>query len=201
MPREVASLFRPCAGTLLFRKSPCLALTITFWAVMSSAPHAHAQVEGVGEYQVKAAFLYNFAKFVEWPPDPPTNARAPILLCVAGNDPFGKVLDQTLLGKTANGHPFAIQRIRREEDARGCQILFTSSSDQRHIRSLLAILKGSSVLTVGETEGFPRLGGIINFTLEEDKVRFEINVDAAERARLKISSRLLRVAKVVRDEQ
>ena len=198
MPREVASMFRSCAW---FRKSPCLALTITFWAVMSSAPHAHAQAEGVGEYQVKAAFLYNFAKFVDWPPNPPTNARDPILLCIAGNNPFGKILEQNILGKTANGHPFMIRRFRREEDARGCQILFTGSSDQTYIRSLLAILKGSSVLTVGETAGFLRLGGIIRFTLEENKVRFEINVDAAERARLKISSKLLLIAKVVRDAQ
>ncbi|MGD0920157.1 MAG: YfiR family protein [Terriglobia bacterium] len=201
MPREVASLFRSWAWTLLFRKSPCLALTITFWAVMGSAPHARAQAEGVGEYQVKAAFLYNFAKFVEWSPEAVPKADAPFILGVVGEDPFGPVLEETLKGKTANGHPFAIRRFRREEDARGCQILFTSSSDQRYIRSLLAILKGSSVLTVGETEGFCRLGGIVNFTLEEDKVRFEINRDAAERARLKISSKLLSVAKVVRDQQ
>jgi hypothetical protein len=201
MLREVASLFRPCAWTLLFRKSPCLAFTITFCAVMSSAPHAHAQAEGVGEYQVKAAFLYNFAKFVEWPPEAMPKANAPLILGVVGEDPFGPVLEETLKGKTANGHPFVVRRFRREEDASGCQILFTSSSDQRYIRSLLAVLKGSSVLTVGETERFCRLGGIINFTLEENKVRFKINVDAAERARLNISSKLLRVANVVRDEQ
>jgi hypothetical protein len=173
-----------------------LILVIVACIAAGNAPSAEAP----SEYQIKAAFLYNFAKFVEWPPDPRTNARDPILLCIAGNDPFGKTLDQTILGKTANGHPFAIQRIKREEDASGCQILFTSSSDPTYIRSLLAILKGSSVLTVGETEGFPRLGGIVNFTLEEGKVRFEINVDAAERERLKISSKLLSVAKVVRDQ-
>jgi hypothetical protein len=174
-----------------------LILVIVACIVAGNAPSAEAP----REYQIKAAFLHNFAKFVEWPPDPRTNARDPILLCIAGNDPFGKTLDQTILGKTANGHPFVIQRFRREKDARGCQILFTSSSDPTYIRSLLAVLKGSSVLTVGETEGFLRLGGIINFTLEKNKVRFEINVDAAERERLKISSKLLRVAKVVRDEQ
>ena len=198
MPEDVAKMFRSCAW---FRKGPCLALTIIFWAVMSSASHAHAQAEGVGEYQVKAAFLYNFAKFVEWPPDPRPPARNSILVCVAGGDPFGRVLDQTILDKTANGQRFVIQRFRGEEDVRGCQILFTGSSDQTYLRSLLANLKGASVLTVGESEGFLQLGGIINFTLEENRVRFEINVDAAERARLKISSKLLSVAKVVRDKQ
>ena len=129
------------------------------------------------------------------------NANAPLILGVVGEDPFGPVLDETIKGKTANGHPFVVRRFRRGEDASGCQILFTSSSDQTYIRSLLASLKGSSVLTVGETEGFGRLGGIISFTLEENRVRFGINVAAAERARLKISSKLLSVAKVVRDEQ
>jgi hypothetical protein len=198
MPQEVAKMFRSCAW---FRKGPCLALTIIFWAVVSSAHHAHAQAEGVGEYQVKAAFLYNFAKFVEWPDAPSTNGRDPILLCVAGHDPFGKILEQSILGKTANGHPFLIKLFKKDEDASGCHILFTDSSDETYIRSLFDRLRGSSVLTVGETEGFLRLGGIVNFTLEENKVRFEINVDAAERARLKISSKLLSVAKVVRDKQ
>jgi len=201
MPREVASLSRPCAGTRLFRKRPCLTLTITFCAVLSSTPHAQAQAEGVGEYQVKAAFLYNFAKFVEWSPEAMPNANAPLILGVVGEDPFGPVLEETIKGKTANGHPFVVRRFRKEENASGCQILFTSSSNQTYIRSLLASLKGSSVLTVGETESFLRLGGIINFTLEENKVRFKINVAAAERNRLKISSKLLSVAKVVRDEQ
>lgn len=198
---HLRGLWQHLKRRLLAPHGPRLLLLMLACAVASNAPSAEPQPEAPSEYQIKAAFLYNFAKFVEWPPDPRTNARDPILLCIAGYDPFGEILDQTILGKTANGHPFAIQRFRREEDARGCQILFTSSSDQRYIRSLLAILKGSSVLTVGETEGFPRLGGIINFTLEENKVRFEINVDAAERERLKISSKLLRVAKVVRDEQ
>jgi hypothetical protein len=198
MPREVASLFR---SRTWFRRSPCLALSIALSAVLGSAAYARAQAERVSEYQVKAAFLYNFAKFVEWPDAPSTNGRDPILLCVAGRDPFGKILEQTILGKTANGHPFMIKLFKKDEDASGCHILFTDSSDETYIRSLFDRLKGSSVLTVGETGKFLRLGGIINFTLEENRVRFEINVDAAERARLKISSKLLSVAKVVRDKQ
>lgn len=174
---------------------------VVAWVFTSGGSVPLARAQAPSEYEIKAAFLYNFAKFVEWPSDPSSNARDPIVVCIAGNDPFGEILDQTILYKTANGHPFMIQRFRRAEDAKYCQILFTSSSDQTYIRSVLAILKGSSVLTVGETEGFLRLGGIINFALEENQVRFEINVDAAERARLKISSKLLRVAKVVRDEQ
>ena len=179
----------------------CLVFAVVAWIFTGAGPVPRARAQAPSEYEVKAVFLYNFAKFVEWPSDPSSNAREPITVCIAGNDPFGKTLDQTILDKTANGRRFMIQRFTREEDASGCQILFTGSSDQTYIRSLLAVLKGSSVLTVGETEGFLRLGGIIDFTLEENKVRFKINVDAAERARLKISSKLLNVAKVVRDKQ
>jgi hypothetical protein len=188
---------RGLLNTKAVRLAVLLAASVGGGSLLSPAACAQAP----SEYEVKAVFLYNFAKFVEWPNDPSTNGREPIMVCIAGQDPFGRILDQTILDKTANGHPFIVKRFKKGEDAAGCQILFTSSSDQTYIRSLFAALKGSSVLTVGETEGFPQLGGIVNFTLKENKVRFEINVDAAERARLKISSKLLRVAKVVHDGQ
>jgi hypothetical protein len=163
------------------------------------SPRARAQ--SLSEYQVKAAFLYNFAKFVEWPPNLFNDPRDPFVLCVAGDDPFGNLLDGIVLGKTANGHPLAVRRLRREQEARSCQILFVSSSERNRLRPVLKSLRGASVLTVGETDGFAQEGGMINLTLEDNRVHFEINVAAAERAGLKISSKLLSLARVVRQER
>jgi hypothetical protein len=186
---------------LLFRSAPTfisvLAVSLLAGGVLS--PRARAQAPS--EYQVKAAFLYNFAKFVEWPPDLFNNPRGPLVLCVAGKDPFGDFLEGIVQGKTANGHPLTIRRLQREGEARSCQILFISSSERNRVRPVLQSLNGASVLTVGETDGFAQQGGVINFTLEDNHVHFEINVDAAERAGLKISSKLLSLAKIVRAEQ
>ena len=167
--------------------------------VVSLAFSAAAHAQHAKEYEVKAAFLYNFAKFVQWPSNPPSGDSNSILLCVAGDDPFGKALERTVLGKTANGQPFVIQRFGRVENARGCRILFTDSNDERYIRSLIAAAGEEGVLTVGDAEKFCELGGIIGFVWEENKVRFQINVEAAQRARLKISSKLLSLAKVFRE--
>lgn len=199
MPREVASLFRPCAWTLLFRKSPRLALIMTFCVVMGRAPHVHAQDEGIGEYHVKAAFLYNFAKFVEWPPETMPSGSAPLVLGVVGEDPFGQVLEETIKGKTVNGQELVIRRFTRIQGASGCHILFISSSERKRLAEIIDGLRGSSVLTVSDMERFAQRGGIISFTMENNKVRFEVNLDSAERAGLKISSKLLTLAKIVRD--
>ena len=169
-----------------------LLLSLVSLAVWS--PKVCAQT--VNEYQVKAVFLYNFARFVEWPADPPT---VPIVIGILGEDPFGNALEETVRGKTINGHELAVKHLKSGQEARGCQIVFVASSERRRLRPLLASLGGAGVLTVGETEGFAESGGIISFTLEDDRVRFEINVDAAQRAGLKISSKLLSLAKVVRD--
>lgn len=160
--------------------------------MVGNASGAHAQ--GTSEYEVKAAFLFNFAKFVEWP-DP---ASGPIRLCIVGDDPFGNNLEETVRGKTINGRPIAIRRIKAGENPQGCQIAFISASE-RPPRSLLDLLQGASTLTVGEAPNFAKQGGIINFVLEDNKVHFEINVDAAEQARLRISSKLLSLAKIVRN--
>lgn len=146
------------------------------------------------EYQVKAAFLYNFVKFVEWPAAAlPQNS--PVRLCVLGQDPFGSDLESTVAGRVLNGRPLLIRRSERLEDLGACHVLFISSSERAGLATVLAALKEASVLTVGETDGFATQGGMIRLTLEENKVRFEINVQAAERARLRISSQLLRLAK------
>ncbi len=162
---------------------------------------ARAQDRPSGEYQVKAAFLYNFAKFVEWPADALSDSAAPIVVGVIGEEQFSEVLAQTVAGKTVNGRELVIRRGKVGQDLRNCQLLFISSSERKYLPQILGSLRGSSVLTVGETEPFARLGGVINFFVVEKNVRFEVNVDAATRARLRISSKLLALARIVADER
>ncbi len=160
------------------------------------------QAQSATEYQVKAAFLFNFAKFVEWPADAFASADAPLQICVLGQDPFGHDFEQTIEDKTVNGHRLEIIHPSGVPQARACQIIFVAASEGPHLREILRDLRGASVLTVGDAAGFARMGGIINFVLDDSRVRFEINLKAAERAHLKLSARLLTVAKlIVTDEE
>ena len=167
---------------------------LTLWATVS-----RAESPPPGEYQVKAAFLYNFAKFVAWPTTVLPETGAFMTLCVLGDDPFGSDLEQIMHGKTVGNRELLIKRFQGEKGLASCHILFISASENKRLPQILAGLKSAHVLTVGEAEPFMKLGGIINFTLEENKIRFAINVDAAERAGLKLSSKLLRLARIFRD--
>ena len=153
------------------------------------------------EYQIKAAFLFNFAQFVEWPPASFADANAPICIGVLGDDPFGPVLEQTVQGETINHRKLIIQRSQRVEDLKGCHLVFISKSEKSRLTDIFDGLGSASILTVSETENFARRGGIINFYLEGNKVRFEINSDAAQRKGIKISSQLLKLGKLVGAER
>lgn len=153
------------------------------------------QAQTSSEYQVKAAFLYNFAKFVDWPGDAFGHSNAPLVIGVIGDDPFGGALDQAINGKSIGGRSLAVRRLKWDQDPRSCHILFISSSEQKHLPQIIQSLRGASVLTVGDMGQFNQQGGIINFILEASKVRFEINSRGADQARLKISSKLLALAK------
>ncbi len=183
------------------RLGACFCAVLSLLLVVSSgiavAPFSLAQEEKPTEYQVKAAFLYNFAKFVEWPSDAFADPRSPIVLGILGEDPFGALLSEMVAGKTVNGRRLEVRHFRRGENFRDCHILFISSSEKRSVPLILGSLGGMSVLTVGETEGFAASGGTINLFLEQNKVRFEVNVEAATRSRLKISSKLLALARIV----
>lgn len=174
-----------------------IGLALNFWVLASSALSLEKRVEGASEYKVKALFLYNFAKFVDWPASSFASPQDHFKVCVVGDDPFGDELDQAVQGKTINNRHFTIRRVSKPQDVRSCHIAFISSPDERRVRKLLEELHPASVLTVGDGHGFTEWGGILKFTLEGNKVRFEINVDAAEHARLKISSQLLSLAKSI----
>ena len=149
------------------------------------------------EYQVKAAFLFNFAQFVEWPAGVYADTNAPFCIGILGDDPFGQALEQTIQGENIGGHKMAVQRSRQVADLMNCQMIFVSKSEKSHVPEILTTLGSHPVLTVGEVPGFARSGGGINFILEGAKVRFEINPEAAQTEGLKISSQLLSLGKIV----
>jgi len=163
-------------------------------------PCARGQANSPSEYQLKAVFLFNFAKFIDWPPGSLTSPQSPFAICILGQDPFGNALDDILQGKMIRDQPLAVQRLKDQAEARRCQIVFVSSSESARLAEILKSLRGANTLIVGETNGFAASGGTIEFTLEDNRLRFTINTDAADRAGLKFSAKLLSLAKIVHDE-
>lgn len=152
------------------------------------------------EYLIKAGFIYNFAKFVEWPATAFADADSPIVIGVIGVDPFGSLIDRIVEDKKIGSHGFVVRRFRWGKDLKDlkdCKILFVSPSEKAHMDEILQMVKGLPILTVGETPGFAERGGMIRFTLEDNRVRFEVNVEAARQVNLNISSRLLTLAKII----
>ncbi len=172
---------------------------ITCWLFLIASPKALSQNEESAEYQVKLAFLYNFTKFVEWPPESYRVPSAPLLICIVGHDPFSQTLEDELRTRNVGGHPVEIRALQPNDKLNRCQVVFVPATEKQHELRILSDLKGSSTLTVGETDGFADQGGIINLTVEANKVHFEVNRLGAERAGLKISSRLLSIAKIVNE--
>lgn len=174
----------------VLKRAPAAAMLL--FAALLAAPAARAQ-ETASEYDVKAAFLYNFTKFVEWPSWAFHDDRSTVRLCVLGDDPFGGSLGEIAEGEVA-GRRVTVLRARSMGTPAGCQILFVSRSERGRLPAILREVRDAPVLTVGDTGGFLEHGGIVNFVLDGTKVRFEISQEAAERAGIRISSRLLRLA-------
>jgi hypothetical protein len=152
------------------------------------------------EYPVKLAFLYNFAKFVEWPADSYNAPGAPLSICIVGHDPFSLDLEGELRTRKAWGHNIDVLTMRPTETLSTCHMVFIPATEKDQAGKIVRGLTGSSTLTVGETEGFAAIGGIINLTVEKSEIHFEINRVAADRAHLKISAKLLSLAKIVTDQ-
>lgn len=166
--------------------------------LLAQAHHAWAQdSEQSSEYLIKAGYIYNFAKLVEWPASAFAQPDSPIVIGIVGTDPFGPIIDKVLEGKKVNGHSFVIKRLKPTADVKECHILFVGTSLGPHVADTIRLTRGTPILTISEIPGFADRGGIINLTLEQNKVRFEVNVDAAKQADLNISSRLLVLAKVI----
>lgn len=171
----------------------CLAVS----ALLFGGWELRAQAPTSKEYQVKAVFLYNFAQFVEWPPDSFPDAQTPLVIGVLGQDPFGAYLDEIVRGEKVNNRALVIERYRQVEDIKTCHVLFISRSELGRFEQILGSLKGRNILTVGDAEGFALSGGMIRFVAENNKIRMRINLEAARAAKLTISSKLLRPAEII----
>jgi hypothetical protein len=176
---------RPAAATLAL-------------AALLSAASAPSRAEEAGaslEYAVKAAFLLNFAKFVEWPADSPQARSEAVIIGILGRDPFGPLLHQTIDGRTAGGRPIRLKRYPTLADLEPCHILFIADADKERLPPIFERLNGQPVLTVGESKAFTRRGGVIGLLVEDNRARFEVNLRVARELGLTLSSRLLAVAK------
>lgn len=149
------------------------------------------------EYQLKAAFLYNFAQFVKWPSGAFTSSDAPFNIGVLGDDPFGSALEETVRGEAINNHRLTVVRAQQVSDLKDCQMIFVSRSKEGQVSEILSQLDSKPILTVSEIDNFAQDGGAIDFYLQGGKVRFEINPNSAQRRGLKISSQLLNLGKIV----
>jgi hypothetical protein len=179
---------------------PCkLVLIILVWGMMFMGQMARGEPPVSREYALKAAFLYNFAKFVEWPKVAFPNESAPIAICIVGDDPFGTALE-AVKGRAVRERKTVMKRGVKPDDLRACHICFVSRSEGENLAKILAELRDCHALTVSDVEGFAQRGGVIGLVTVEDEIHLEINVDAAERAGLTVSSRLLKLAKIIRSE-
>jgi hypothetical protein len=146
---------------------------------------------------VKAAFVYNFAKFVEFPSGTFSSADSPIIIGIFGDDQFSSTIEKLIKGKSVDGRRLEVRRFEKPRDCDACQMLFVGSSDSERVSSALDRVRSTTLLTIGDSDGFTRRGGVIGFVVDREKIGFEINVGAAKRHGLKISSKLLNLAKAV----
>lgn len=163
---------------------------------------AGAEPDSPTEYQVKAALLFNFGKFVDWPETAFAGPQAPFVIGVLGEDPFGPALEETLRDKTLNGRAVRIERLGAGQEFRGCHLLFICASERKRLAAIMGSVEKIPVLTVGDgVERFLAGGGMINLLQQNNKVRFEVSQGRVEKAGLKISSKLLRLALPAREEK
>jgi hypothetical protein len=185
--------WRPCRGA-------ARALAAILFCSLLIVPRLPAQQSRPNEFQVKAAYLYNFGRFVEWPGEGTSGSGGPFEICVLGADPFGPTLDATLASATIDGKSVMAKRISKPQEVDDCRIVFISSSEESHLKDILAALEKTSVLTVSDIPGFSQRGGMIGFLLDGNRVRFDVNLAIAKEAGLTLSSELLKVATNVRND-
>jgi hypothetical protein len=186
----------PSFSSLLARSSISPVLVLLLLLAQAARSFA-ADPQALTEYQIKAGFFFNFTRFVDWPESAFVTASSPILVCVLGETPLTDLVTEVALGKVVNGRAVSIRRVKASDDLRQCNLLFISAEEERHTAEILASLKKTNTLTVGETPGFAQAGGMINFSIQENRVKLELNLEAATRAGLKVNSKLIAVARLV----
>ena len=179
------------------RIGPSIVVLVLIGVMWGSARGA-AEPSESREYLLKAAFVYNFAKFIEWPAGAFAQPRDPLLLCTIGTEPFGAAL-ASIDGKIVRDRPLEIKRLGGSDDPNACHMVFLTMSDKGRMTQVLQSLQRLPVLTISDTEGFLQVGGMINFFMAQNKIQFEINNETAQRVGLTISSQLLKLAMPERD--
>lgn len=160
------------------------------WTPLLAAPPSP------NEYSLKAVFLYNFCRFIDWPPPAFHSPSDPLIIGIIGPDPFGTLLEEAIAGETYHGRPIQIEHYRTPREIRQCHLLFLSQGDESQTDAILAAVAGRNILTVGETESFLDHGGMIALTAEQNRVRLRINPTALRATKLNVSSKLLQVAEI-----
>jgi YfiR/HmsC-like len=183
---------------LIRASSICRRTVALVFVITTCAVSRNAQAQVLNEYEAKAGFLFNFVKFVEWPSKAFADGSSPLIIGVVGDDRSSAVIGQIINGKTANGRRLVVKRFANFKALTYCHIVFVRSSERDRIQQTLTAA-GPGALTIGETEGFANVGGIINLTILDNKLRFQINPAAAEKAGLRISAKLLSLAQVIRN--
>ena len=167
------------------------------WALVA-VPKTQAQAAKPTDFQVKAAYLYNFGRFVEWPPKVTPTKTGSFTICVLGEDPFGRALDDIVARETIRNQSVAVRRVSNPRESLDCQILFISSSEANRLNKIIDVLDNTAVLTVSDIPQFSEHRGMVQFVTEGSRVRFEVNLSATQKAGLTLSSELLKVATAVR---
>lgn len=194
VPRSAAGRSPPKVAT-----RPWLALKAVVRAVLVLLVQgvSWAQPSVTTEYQLKAAFLFNFLQFVDWPANAFNSAEQPVAMCLLGPDPFGADLDALIAGERIDGRPIEVRRLQSVDAASACQLVFLNLRSPQALRAAIERLKGLPVLTVSDVTTFSGQGGMIEFVMREDRVRLRVNLRAASEAQLRLSSKLLRRSEIV----
>lgn len=160
-----------------------------------------AQTSTTREYQIKAAFLFNFTQFVEWPAGSFPTIQSRAVIGILGANPFGNYLEETIAGESINKHPLVIQHFNSVDDITNCQVLFINIQDKDQLQTIIEKLKGKNILTISDANGFSKLGGMIRLYTKNDKINIQVNLEAAKAEDLIISSKLLKLAEIVKTDK
>lgn len=180
----------------LFLSSSIWVLCLAAFLLSSMTRPAARYIQTHREYQIKAAFLYNFAAFVTWPKSSFATTEAPLVIGISGTDPFGNFIDALVENEVVRGHPVVVRRITTTEELQHCHIVYVSARNGDAMRRVIALLKNKPVLTVSDAADFTKAGGMIQFYTENNRIRLRVNVKAASVANLTISAQLLKVADI-----
>jgi hypothetical protein len=175
--------------SLLYKTGSLLLLLLLFSTTID------AQKQSATAIKIKSVFLFNFTRFIDWPASSFSSPGAPFVIAIAGDNPFGKYIEETVVGESVGTHPIIVNYVNNENDLLNCHLLYLNYPESARNRQALNSLENRSILTVGESSEFSRWGGIVRFYTEQNKIRLEINTEAAKEAQLNISSKLLSVAK------